>query len=245
MLLLRGEGVVKTVKFGEEKYIGDPRNAVRLYNDMEVDELMILDINATVEGRVPNYELLEEIVTEAFMPISYGGGVTGVDQMRKLYYLGVEKVAINAAAIKNPSLIQEAAEMYGRQSVVVSVDVKKNLFGKYEVVYNRGQVKHKEKLADYVRKVVDLGAGEIVINSVDKDGTRTGFDLKLVESITSKVDVPVIAVGGAGSLSDIHDVVHKSGASAAAAGSLFVYHGKHKAVLINYPSQAELKEQVW
>jgi cyclase len=241
-LLLKGRGLVKTVKFKDPAYLGDPRNAVKIFNEKEVDELVILDITATVEKRGPNFDLIKEIADEAFMPIGYGGGVSEIQQARQLLNMGIEKIIINTQAFDHPSLIEEMAKGFGTQSVVVSIDVKKNLFGHYEAFVLSGKRNTKLDPVVYAKQMEARGAGEILINSIDKDGTMSGYDLQLIKKVATAVSVPVVACGGAGKVADLREAVVEGNASAAAAGSLFVYHGKHRAVLISYPQQKELKE---
>jgi cyclase len=239
ILLLRGKGLVKTVKFGSPKYIGDPINAIKIFNDKETDELVFLDIEASKNGRKPDFELIKSIATECFMPLAYGGGVTTMDDIARLFALGVEKVIINSASLQDCSLISEAAATFGSQSIVLSVDVKKNVLGAYQV-YSHSGVKHpRTDLLSYVRDAETAGAGEIILNAVDRDGTMQGYDLKLVRMVADSTQVPLVACGGAGTLSDIGKAI-EAGASGVGAGSLFVFHGPHKAVLINYPTQEEL-----
>ncbi len=241
-LLLKGAGLVKTVKFKNPVYIGDPINAVRIFNDKEVDELIFLDISATPEKRVPNFKLLENIASEAFMPFGYGGGITNMQHIEQLFKLGVEKVILNTAAGNDPGLITEAARLYGNQSIVVSIDVKLDLWGKYEVWTSCGQHNTKVNPADYAVKMLELGAGEIFLNSIDRDGTFEGYDLKMIKYVSESIDIPLIASGGAGNLSDFTKAVKQAGASAVAAGSLFVFQGIHHAVLITYPAYNELEK---
>ncbi len=244
VLLLRNKGLVKTVKFKDARYIGDPFNAVKILNEKEVDELIFLDIDASRENRAPPYEYLKEIASECFMPLAYGGAIRSVDQIRNLIQSGIEKVCINTQSVLNPDFIRNACEIFGASTIVGSMDVKKNMFGKYHVyshVKNASLGVDPEKHAEYLQ---NLGVGEIFLNNVDLDGTMTGYDLDLVKKITSSVDVPVIACGGAGSLHDIEKVVKQANASAAAAGSMFVFHGKHKAVLISYPDDSALNS-IW
>lgn len=239
-LLVRRGGLVKTVRFKDPRYLGDPINAVRIFNEKEVDELLVLDISATAEGRGPPMQLLSELASECFMPLAYGGGVRSVEQMRAIFAIGVEKVALNTAAVEDPALVRAAADAFGSQSVVASLDVRKKLLGGYEVV-TRGATKGTglDPVA-CARTMERSGAGEILLQSVDRDGTMSGYDVDLVRRVAGAVSVPVIACGGAGSVGDLGDVVRKGGAAAAAAGSLFVFQGRHRAVLINFPSQDEL-----
>ncbi|HEY5947533.1 MAG TPA: AglZ/HisF2 family acetamidino modification protein [Kofleriaceae bacterium] len=238
-LLLRGTGLVKTVRFSEPRYVGDIINAVRIFNDKEVDEIIILDIEAHAgRGRI-KWDLVTKAASEAFMPMCYGGGVTSVDEVKRLLKAGIEKVAINTAAHEDPRLIETAAKAFGSQSIVAGIDVKKGLLGRYAVVSHGGKRKQTSDVVEWARRVERAGAGEILLTSVDKDGTQSGYDLALVQEVTRAVRVPVIACGGAGKLEHFAQAI-KSGASAVAAGSLFVFHGPHRAVLITYPERAEL-----
>lgn len=242
VLSLRGAGLVKTEKFKNPKYVGDPRNAVKIFNEKEVDELVVLDITATTEGRRPQFELIREIVSEAFMPVAYGGGIRTLEDARSVLSLGVEKILINSYAVENPTFVRAASETFGAQSVVVSVDVKKSFFGKYEVYSQSGQRGGKLDPAAFARKMEEMGAGELVIHSIDRDGTMSGYDLELIKAVSSAVRIPVIACGGAATVDDLGRAVKEGGASAAAAGSMFVFHGRHRAVLISYPDQGALKK---
>ncbi len=241
-LLLRNGGLVKTVKFADPKYVGDPINAVRIFNEKEVDELVFLDISATAAGRGPNLELIRDIATEAFMPFGYGGGVRTIEQVASLVAAGVEKVVLNTVAPERPDFVREAARLVGSSSVVVSVDVKRSLLGKYEVVTCNGSRRTGLEPVEWARRVEDLGAGELFLTAVDRDGTQKGYDLPLLRQVTEAVTIPVIASGGAGRLADFRGAVSEGGASAVAAGSLFVFHGKHRAVLITYPDYRELQQ---
>ena len=239
-LLVHNGGLVKTVHFGAPKYVGDPINAVRIFNEKEVDELTVLDIDATVKGAEPDYQLISHLASECRMPLCYGGGVRTVVQIEKIISLGVEKVAISAAAVETPALIADAAARVGSQSVVVVIDVKMTgMLRRQEVVTHNGSRRTGLNPVDFARKVTKLGAGEIVINSVDRDGGMKGYDLDLVEQIRHAVHLPLTVLGGAGSLDDINKLVDRYGIIGAAAGSLFVFKGKYRAVLINYPNRAE------
>lgn len=242
MLLLRGSGLVKGNKFKDHKYVGDPINAVKIFNDKEVDELVFLDIEATEKNTGPNFELLEDIATEAFIPFAYGGGITTKAQVARLFKLGVEKVIINTAAYETPQLIQELSAEFGAQSVVVCMDVKKSFWGKQEVLVRNGKVKTKLSPIDYAKRMQDLGAGELIVSSIDKDGSNSGYDIDLLKSITDQVSIPVVALGGARSLEDFKQAVSMANVSAVAAGDMFVFNGKHKAVLITYPAYKNLEE---
>lgn len=239
-LLLEDGGLVKTIKFKNPKYVGDPINAVRIFNEKEVDELVLLDIAATRLGKEPNYNEIEQIVSEAFMPIGYGGGISKLSHVEKLFKIGIEKVILNTAAFLNEDLIKESSNIYGSQSIVVCLDYKKDIWGEYKFFIKSGTEKVKGKCVDIVKHIEDLGAGEIILNSIDKDGTMTGYDLTLFEKLAKEVSVPVIASGGAGNIQDFVKALH-AGASAVAAGSMFVYQGIHRAVLISYIKSAELE----
>lgn len=239
-LLVRGNGLVKTRKFKEPVYVGDPINAIRIFSDKEVDEIVVLDIDASREGREPNYALIEEMAGEAFMPMAYGGGVRNIEQVRRLIRSGIEKVVINTAATESPEVLREAADMFGSQAVVAAVDVKKTLLGGYRVVVKSATVNIKASLDEHIQNLVAAGAGEIFLNNVDRDGMMGGYDLQLISSVTQKVNVPVVACGGAGTIKHLSQAVTEGGASAVAAGSMFVFHGKHRAVLINYPRNVGL-----
>lgn len=240
-LLLRNGGLVKTTKFKNPKYVGDPINAIRIFNDKEVDELMVLDITASKEGREPNYALIEQFAGECFMPLAYGGGISNVTQARQLFSLGVEKICLQKAALEKPNLIKELANEFGSQSVMVSVDIKKNWFGKPKLYHSATRKLMNDNWVDKLNELVSAGAGEVLLNSVDKDGTLMGPDLSLIQQASFSVDVPLIALGGVSNLADIKDCIDY-GASAVAAGAFFVYHGPHRAVLITYPNYEELEQ---
>ena len=240
VLLLKGKGLVKTSKFKNPVYIGDPINAVRIFNEKEVDELVLCDIEASILQREPNYAWIKDIVSESFMPVGYGGGIRNMEHIRKLFDLGVEKVILNSAAF-DFKLISQAAAIYGNQSIVGCIDAKKSFFGVYNVYSKSGSIKHKTTPDEFAKELVSAGVGEIIIQSIDNEGSMNGFDLDLTQSITSVVNVPVVASGGAGNMQHISDVLDKGKASSVAAGSFFVFKGKHKAVLINYQKQEEIK----
>lgn len=237
-LLLDNGKLVKTVQFRKPVYIGDPINAVKIFNDKEVDELVFLDINATRSHRRPDFEYLKKIAEQCFMPLCYGGGVTSLEDIGTLFRIGFEKVSINAAALDHPELIGEAARIYGSQSIVGAMDVGKNLFGKAVVRAENGTRGTKYGPKEYAKRLEESGAGEIFLNSITQDGVMTGYDWELIREVADCVQVPVIACGGAGSLQDCRRAID-SGASAAAAGSIFVFWGVNKAVLINYPDSEE------
>lgn len=239
-LLLKGQGLVKTVKFSNPTYIGDPMVAAKIFNEREVDEIIILDIEASKNKKGPQFDLLSELATECFMPLCYGGGISTFEQAEKLFKLGIEKVCLNTAVLKDPQLIKKISDHFGAQAVVVSIDVKKNFFGRYGCYFTSGMLSSSWTPLALAQEVEKLGAGEILINSIDRDGTMTGYDLALITEITKNVSVPVIACGGAAVLEDFKSAID-NGASAAAAGSYFVFRGKHKAVLISYPDASQLK----
>lgn len=241
-LLLKGAGLVKTYRFSKPVYVGDPINAVRIFNEKEVDELVVLDISATIEGREPAFEMLEEIAGECFMPLAWGGGIKRMDQIERVFKLGAEKVCINTAAVENPGLIRQAASAFGSQSIVVSLDVKRTMLGKYRVYTRGGRQKTHLDAVGFAQQMEESGAGEIFLTAIDRDGTMQGYDLELTRLVAEAVSIPVIACGGAGTLLDFSAVVRQARASAAAAGSLFVFHGRHRAVLISFPPQVELEK---
>jgi cyclase len=238
-LLLHGQGLVKTIRFQEPRYLGDPINTVKIFNDKGVDELCILDIDASKEQRGPDFEYLQLITSEAFMPLGYGGGITSVEQIQRLLKLGFEKVIINTGFYKNNDLIRDAVKIAGSQSVVVSIDVKSGLMGKHDCYIMGGREKVNESPKVMAELAQELGAGEILLNSISHDGVMQGYDLKLVKMISNSVTIPVIACGGAKNIFDMKKVLD-AGASAAAAGSMYVYYGKHNAVLISAPKEDDL-----
>jgi cyclase len=235
VLLLEDGGVVKTVRFKDPRYVGDPINIVRIFNDKQVDELVVLDIQASRRNRAPDVDAVADMAAEAFMPIAYGGGVRDVATATTLIQAGVEKVIVNTAAVEDRPAIAEIANRLGSSTLVASVDARKRGDGDYEVVTHGGTVATKRTVEEHVRDLVDLGAGEVLLTSVDRDGTMAGYDLDLIRSVASVAPTPVVAAGGAGSLADLGAAV-AAGASAAAAGSIFVFHGKHRAVLVTYPA---------
>lgn len=244
-LLVHKGGLVKTQGFKDPKYVGDPINAVRIFNEKEADELMVLDIDATVNKVAPDFALIAKLAAECRMPLCYGGGVTTADQAARIVDMGVEKVAVSAAAIANPSLLTQMADAVGRQSVVAVIDVRKRtgLFAKgYEVCTHNGKTSYKVEPVTLAMQLQEAGAGEIVVNSVDRDGHMQGYDLELAAQFKQALKVPVTFLGGAGSLDHLGDLVSKLGVVGAAAGSLFVFKGKYRAVLINYPTPQQKKQ---
>lgn len=242
-LLVKNSGLVKTVRFNEPKYVGDPINAVRIFNEKEVDELIVIDIDATAENREPDYVLIQALAAECRMPLCYGGGIKTLDQIQRIIGLGVEKVAISSAAIDAPELISQAASRVGSQSVVVVMDVRKTrLFRRYEVFTHNGSRGTGLNPAELAGKVEKLGAGEVVINSIENDGLMKGYDLDLIAQVRDAIHLPITALGGAGSYDDLIGLFRRFGTIGAGAGSLFVFKGKYRAVLISYPSRAEKEE---
>jgi cyclase len=239
-LLLKNGGLVKTHKFKDPKYVGDPINAIRIFNDKEVDELMVLDIVASKEGKEPDYRMIELFAGECFMPLCYGGGIKTMEQADRIFNMGVEKISIQTAAIEDLGLIREVADKYGSQAVVISVDIKRTLFGGTKLYRAATSDTDKENWKPFLTRAGDAGAGEVLINAVDKDGTLSGPDLELIREANSELDIPLIALGGVSSLEDIRLAV-EAGASAVAAGAFFVFHGPHRAVLITYPKYEELE----
>ncbi|MCU4175084.1 AglZ/HisF2 family acetamidino modification protein [Carboxylicivirga sp. N1Y90] len=243
-LLLQDGGLVKTICFSKANYIGDPINAVRIFNDKEVDELVILDISATPNKRRPNFNALEDMVSEAFMPLAYGGGLKTLDDIKRAFDCGIEKVVLNSITHESPELITEAARIFGNQSIVVAVDVKLGLWGKYKLVSNSRQTKHKEDIVSYCQRMESAGAGEIMLTAVHHEGTFKGYDTKLINALSHQINIPLVANGGARNIEDFKEAID-AGASAVAAGSRFVYTGRENGIMINYPKQEELKTQLF
>ncbi|HLW23997.1 MAG TPA: AglZ/HisF2 family acetamidino modification protein [Steroidobacteraceae bacterium] len=229
----------KTRRFKNPIYLGDPINAVRIFNDLDCDELIVVDIRATIEGREPDYGLIEEFASEAFMPLAYGGGIDSIEQIRRILSIGIEKVVIGSAALEGP-LISEAAAVFGSQSIVVAIDARKTLFGRREVYVRSGTQGTGLDPCAYAADLEQRGAGELFVQSIDLESTRAGYDLDLMTRVSRAVRIPVIACGGAGTLEDIRRLMHSTGVAAAAAGTMFVLHGKHNAPLISYPRSAEI-----
>lgn len=243
VLLLRRRSLVKSVRFRNPTYVGDPINTVRIFNEREVDELLILDIDATASGSEPQYDLLEEIAAEAFMPFGYGGGVSSVEQARELFRRGAEKVVVNEAAIRRPELITELADTFGSQSIVVSIDCRRRRWrGGWQVVTTNAKQKWKQSPEDWALEASRRGAGELLLTSVDQDGTFEGYDWKLMQAVASQVEIPVVGCGGAGSLDHVQQLLQTTPVSAASAGSLFIYQGSQRAVLVNYPERDRLDQ---
>lgn len=239
-LLVHNKGLVKTVKFKDPKYVGDPINAVKIFNEKEVDELIVLDIDVTTQNREPDYKMIENLAVECRMPFCYGGGIKTVEQAQRIFSLGVEKIAISSVAISNPSIVSAIAERVGNQSVVIVMDIKKKLFtNKYEIWTHNGTKNTGKNPIEFALEMQKNGAGEIVLNSIDNDGVMKGYDLTLIQKIRDEINIPMTVMGGAGSLEDIGNIIKQHGIIGASAGSLFVFKGKYRAVLINYPTKPE------
>lgn len=243
VLLIENRRLIKTIKFKHPTYIGDPINAIKIFNEKEVDELLLIDRSKSISKQEPDYELLKSIASEAFMPLAYGGGINNVNQVKKILSIGFEKVVLNTSIINNEKLITEISELFGSQSIVVSIDVKKSIFGYYLLCFKSGMIKRKYNIVSFCKKMEELGAGEIFINSIDRDGTMLGYDLQLVKSISQSVNIPIIACGGASNIDDLYKVLNLGGASAAAASSMFIYYGRNKGVLITFPEEKKLFEK--
>ncbi len=240
-LLLRDSSLVKTIKFNKFNYIGDPVNTCRIFNELEVDELCFLDITASKEKREPSYEILKEISNECFMPLSYGGGIDSLSKAEQIFKIGFEKVILNSATFTHPNLISEIAAIYGNQAVIAAIDVKKNIWGKYEVYGYHGTINYKKNPVDWVKEMEKSGAGEILLTNIDREGTWKGFDTDILKMVSNATVLPVIANGGAGSVADIGDAVKKGKASAVAIGSMVVYQQKEMGVLVNFPDKQKLE----
>ena len=241
-LLYKGTGLVKTVKFRDPVYIGDATNAIRIFNEKEVDELMLLDIEASVKKRRPNLDLVKRIASECFMPLCYGGGITTINDIRDVVSVGVEKVALNSIAVQRAEFVKEAAASFGSSTIVVVVDYKKNIWGKLVVTGLSGTSRSSYNPVDFALLMEEMGAGEVVVQSIDRDGMMNGYDLELLSKITEKLTIPVIALGGAGNIDHFKEAIDHAQVSAVAAGCVFVFQGKHKAVLINYPERTLLEK---
>jgi cyclase len=241
-LLLKDDSLVKTVNFKKPAYIGDPVNTARIFNELEVDELTLLDISATSNKKKPNFKILAELANECFMPLAYGGGINDFEDAKKIFQIGIEKVVINSIAFSKPALITELAEHFGNQAIVASIDVKKNMFGKYQVFSNSGTKKQKVDPVDWAQELEQLGAGEILLTAIHQEGTWMGFDINIIEKISNAVNIPVIANGGASSIEDIEKAVKQGNASAVSLGSMVVYQNKGMGVLVNFPDTEKLNK---
>jgi cyclase len=244
-LLLQNDALVKTIRFNKPAYIGDPINTVRIFNELEVDELVFLDIAATNDHRRPNLKLLSEIANECFMPLGYGGGLNDFQTVKNIFSIGFEKVVLNSVCYERPRFITQIAEHYGNQAVVASVDVKKNIWGNYEVYSNAGKTKQNKNLVDWVVELEQLGAGEILLTAIDKEGTWSGMDVTLIKKVTDAVSIPVIAHGGAGTIQHVGETVRQGHASAVALGSMVVYQQKGMGVLVNFPDYISLENAIY
>lgn len=242
VLLMRDRGLVKTKKFGDFTYLGDPINAVKVFNEKCVDELMVLDIDASVHGREPDYEIIEALARGARMPVCYGGGIQSAKQAEKVISFGIEKVAVSSAAISDPSLISNLAKAIGGQSVVAVLDIKKGLTGGYSVYVNNGQKRIKQNWLEIALEFERNGAGEITLNSIDRDGMMAGYDLKIIEELRRNVNVPITAIGGAGKFEDLLDLVERTGVVGAGVGSFFLFRGAYKAFLISYVDETQKQQ---
>jgi cyclase len=241
VLLIRNKGLVKSIKFKNHKYVGDPINAVKVFNEKEVDEICLLDITASNSNRDPDYDHISEIVSEAFMPLSYGGGINSIIHAERLFYSGIEKITINKSFYSNPALVETIASKYGRQSICVSIDFGKNWLGKNYAYISNGKIRTKYTPLEIALKAQDYGAGEIFLNSISRDGTYSGYEIDVIANITSKLKIPLVACGGAGSVDDFIKAI-EAGASAVAAGSMFVFQRPNQAVLISYPSLEQFEK---
>lgn len=239
-LLLRDDSLVKTVKFDKAEYIGDPVNTVRIFNELEVDELIFLDITATNQNRKPNMHILREIADECFMPLGYGGGLNNFHVVQSVFEIGFEKVILNSVMHSQPEFVSQIADHYGNQAVVASIDVKKNIWGQYEVWSHSGKRNTKKNPINWAKELEQLGVGEILLTSIDRDGTWSGYDVQLTRKIAETVNIPVIANGGAGNLDHIKEVVNEGKASSVALGSMLLYQQKNMGVLVNFPNKSEL-----
>jgi len=241
-LLLSNNALVKTVKYKDPGYIGDPINAIRIFNEKEVDELIFLDIHASSHDQRPNFRLIAEIATECFMPVSYGGGVASLENAQRIFQLGIEKISLNSVIFDNPGFVSEMAKQFGSQAVIASIDVKKDNNGNHEVYKKNGKIATGWDPGELAKHVENLGAGEILLNSIDHDGTQSGYDINLIKNVSDSIGIPVIACGGAGTILDFVDAIRLGGASACAVGSMVVYFGKNRAVLINFPLRKKIEK---
>jgi len=241
-LLLRNESLVKTIQFKKYGYIGDPANTCRIFNELEVDELAFLDITASKEKRGPNFKILQEIADECFMPLSYGGGIRSLSDAERIFNTGFEKIVLNTSPFDNPGMIGELSRAFGSQSVIVAIDVRRNLFGKYQVFSLSGTISQKKNPVEWAKEVQEQGAGEILLTAIDREGTWKGFDIELTSQVCRAISIPVIANGGAGCVEHIGTVVKDGKASAVALGSMVVYQGKDLGVLVNFPDKKQLED---
>jgi cyclase len=241
ILLLQNQGLVKTENFKKPTYVGDPINTIRIFNEKEVDELVFLDISATPSDREPNFDMVEDIAGEAFMPVAYGGGIRTFDQAARVFGLGIEKVVVNTACFDSPTEVEKMCSVYGQQAVVACIDFRKSMFGNRELSTHSATKKRKVSLDAHLQGLENMGVGEIIVNDVGRDGTQKGYDVELLHAVSSRVSIPVVACGGAGSIADFRSAVIDGGCSAVGAGSMFVFNGKYRAVLVSYPERQELQ----
>lgn len=245
-LLLHDKGLYKTVKYSVKKgkYVGDPINAIKIFNDKGVDELIFLDIDASKERRGPDFNMLKDIASECFMPVGYGGGITNIEQIKQIFQIGIEKVILNSILLEDLSLLKSASKDFGSQSIVAAVDIKKNIFGKHKIYNSSKQKNNKLDIKEHLQSLEKNGAGEIYISSVDRDGTFEGYDIDFIRDITKDIKIPIIINGGARDISDFSKAIKECGVSAVSAGSMFVFNGPHKAVLITYPDYQKLEQEL-
>lgn len=241
VLLVQNQGLYKTMEFKKPKYVGDPINTIKIFNDKEVDELILLDIGASKSKKAPDFQLIEDVASECFMPLSYGGGITNMEQVKRVFGLGIEKISLNKCCLNDLSLVEEASKYFGSQSIVVSVDVKKSLFGRYMIYDHVSKKTLKLDLNSHIQAIQEAGAGELLVTSVDQEGKMLGYDIDLYQKLKDLIKVPLIANGGAGSVDDFVEINKQTQISGMAAGSMFVFKGKHRAVLINYPKHESLR----
>lgn len=239
-LLLQSDSLVKTIRFNNPSYIGDAVNTVRIFNELEVDELILLDIKTTSSKSAPNFKLLKNIASECFMPLAYGGGINSIEQIEQIFKIGFEKVILNTAALVNPKLISDASKVFGSQAIVVAIDAKRNLFGKQKVFGKSGKIKFDVDPISWAKKVEDLGAGELIYTSIEREGTWSGYDISTLKKISNKVNIPIIANGGAGNISHLNEAINLAEVSAVAIGSMVVYQKKGMGILINFPDRDKL-----
>lgn len=240
VLTIQNNLLVKTHKFSKPKYIGDPLNAVRIFNDKEVDEILLIDISASRENKSPNFELIENISSQCLMPLTYGGGIKTISDAKRIFSIGVEKISLQSAAFENPEIIYQLSEIFGQQSIILSIDIKRTFLNQLKIYNYLTGKKSSKDLMETIKEFIGLGVGEVLLNSVDKDGVLKGPDLELIELISEKIDIPLIALGGVSRLEDMRDLIN-AGASAVAAGSFFSFYGPHKAVLLTYPKPYEIE----
>ncbi|MFZ2153285.1 MAG: AglZ/HisF2 family acetamidino modification protein [Microgenomates group bacterium] len=240
VLLVDNGRLIKTIKFQKQIYLGDPINTIKIFNDKEVDEIVVLDITATENNKEPDYKFIASLAEECFMPVCYGGGICNIDQVKKILSLGIEKISLNTALFNNRDLVKEVARKYGSQAVVASIDVKTDFFGHYHVYKNRGKYKVNIDVFEFINELEFDGVGELLINFIDRDGMYKGYDVSFIKKVVENTKIPVTACGGAKDLEDVRNMLKVTGVAAAAAGSIFVFSSETRGVLINYPNRLEL-----